>query len=57
MQREFLANQHRIVEELDRRHALRPPLTTDDATDILWTLNHPETYLLLTAEPLCVRIG
>jgi hypothetical protein len=36
------------VESLDRKGALRAGLAVDAAADILWTLNHPSVYQLLT---------
>ena len=47
IQAEFYENQRAVVEDLDRRKALRPGLDVPRATDILWTLNHPDTYRLL----------
>lgn len=37
------ANQRGIVDSLDEKGALRRGLTIDHASDILWTLNHPNT--------------
>ena len=39
-----------IVETLHARGALRPGLGVARATDILWTLNHPDVWLLLVGE-------
>ena len=50
IQTEFHANQHVIVETLHERRALTPGLTVDRATDILWTLNHPNVWQLLVGE-------
>jgi AcrR family transcriptional regulator len=50
MQREFHTTQGTIVEALHLAGHLRPELTVDEGTDILWTLNHPRTYLLLVNE-------
>jgi AcrR family transcriptional regulator len=47
IQREFYANQHVIVETLHERGALAPGLDVARATDILWTLNHPDVWALL----------
>ena len=44
---DFHANQGAIVAELDRKGALRPGLDAASATDILWTLNHPDVWHLL----------
>lgn len=48
--REYHANQRVIVESLDQKGALRRGLTIDHATDILWTLNHPNTWQLLVTQ-------
>jgi AcrR family transcriptional regulator len=48
--REYHANQRVIVESLESKHALRPGLTVQRATDILWTLNHPNTWQLLVTQ-------
>ena len=45
---EFHATQRAVVESLDRKGALRAGLPVDAAADILWTLNHPSVYQLLT---------
>lgn len=50
IQHEFYDNQHTVVEALRRRRALRPGLGVQRATDILWTLNHPDVYRLLVGE-------
>ena len=50
IQTEFHANQRVIVESLDDKSALVPGLEIDRATDILWTLNHPNTWQLLVEE-------
>lgn len=50
IQSEFHANQRSIVETLAEMDALAPGLTVDRATDVLWTLNHPTVWLLLTRE-------
>jgi AcrR family transcriptional regulator len=47
IQTEFHANQRVIVERLAERKALRRGLDVDRATDILWTLNHPDVWQLL----------
>lgn len=49
IQAEFYDNQRAVVEDLHKRNSLRPGLDVDRATDILWTLNHPDTYRLLVA--------
>lgn len=50
IQTEFHANQRAIVERLAQRKALRRGLDVDRATDILWTLNHPDVWQLLVGE-------
>ena len=50
IQTEFHAIQRAIVESLDAKQALRPGLDVDRATDILWTLNHPDLWQLLVGE-------
>ena len=47
IQSEFHDNQRSIVTLLHRAKALRPGLGVDRATDILWTLNHPDVWQLL----------
>jgi AcrR family transcriptional regulator len=47
IQTEYHSNQAVIVESLDAKAALAPGLTVDRATDILWTLNHPNLWELL----------
>lgn len=47
---EFYANVRRLVEDLRKRGQLRPGLSVGQATDVMWTLNHPRTYLLLVHE-------
>ncbi len=47
IQTEFHANQRVIVESLAEKNALRPDLDVDRATDILWTINHPDLWQLL----------
>ena len=50
IQTDFYANQRVIVDDIDRRHGLRPGLDATTAADILWTLNHPDLWLLLVNE-------
>jgi AcrR family transcriptional regulator len=47
IQAEFHDNQRSVVQVLHQRDALRPGLDVARATDILWTLNHPNLYRLL----------
>ncbi len=44
---DFYDNQRAIVESLDAKGALRRGLDVARATDILWTLNHPDVWQLL----------
>jgi hypothetical protein len=50
IQTDFHANQGAIIATLDRANALAPGLNAARATDILWTLNHPDVWLLLVGE-------
>jgi AcrR family transcriptional regulator len=50
IQTEYHANQRAIVERLHERDELAPGLSVDHAADILWTINHPNTWQLLVAE-------
>jgi AcrR family transcriptional regulator len=47
---EFHANQRVVVASIDERGGLRPELDVDRATDILWTLNHPDVWQLLVVQ-------
>jgi AcrR family transcriptional regulator len=47
---DFHANQRAIVETVHRDGALRRGLGVARATDILWTLNHPDLWHLLVGE-------
>ena len=47
IQAEFYDLQRPIVEALRRKQALRPELDVTRATDLLWTLNHPDLWQLL----------
>src|SRR5207344_2293764 len=46
IQTEYHANQRAIVERLDERGELAPGLDVDRGADILWTINHPNTWQL-----------
>ena len=46
---DFYENQRAIVEALRAARGLRRGLDADRATDILWSLNHPDVWLLLVA--------
>jgi AcrR family transcriptional regulator len=50
IQAEFYDNQRAIVESLQAKKALRRGLDVARATDILWTLNHPDVWLLLVGD-------
>jgi AcrR family transcriptional regulator len=50
IQSDFHANQRMIVDSLARLNALRPGLSAARATDVLWTLNHPDVWILLVGE-------
>jgi hypothetical protein len=50
IQAEFYDLQREIVDALQKKKALRPGLDVISATDILWTLNHPDVWLLLVSE-------
>lgn len=50
IQSDFYANQRTIAESLDRTHSLAPHLDVRHAADLLWTLNHPDLWLLLVGQ-------
>jgi AcrR family transcriptional regulator len=50
IQSEFYENQRAIVESMESNGCLRQGLTLERATDILWSLNHPSSYLLFVVE-------
>jgi AcrR family transcriptional regulator len=50
IQSDFWDNQRAIVRSLQSHGGLRKGLTADRAADVLWTLNHPDTWLLLHDE-------
>ena len=50
IQTDYHANQGAIVERLHQRRHLRKGLDVEQATDILWTINHPNTWRLLVAD-------
>lgn len=47
---EFYDNQRLVVESLAEKKALREGLDVTGGADILWTLNHPDVWLLLVGE-------
>jgi AcrR family transcriptional regulator len=50
IQSDFRANQEGVLASLAAAGQLRPGLSLDRAADILWTLNHPDVWLLLHGE-------
>jgi AcrR family transcriptional regulator len=50
IQTDYHANQRAIVERLHERGDLQPDLDVKQATDILWTINHPNTWQLLVVD-------
>jgi AcrR family transcriptional regulator len=50
IQSDYHANQRVIVETLDEKGALKAGLDVDRATDLLWTINHPNLWHLLVGE-------
>jgi AcrR family transcriptional regulator len=50
IQSDFYDNQRAVVDGIVAGGALRAGLTAQRATDILWTLNHPDVWLLLVNE-------
>jgi AcrR family transcriptional regulator len=50
IQSDFYDVQRPIVEALRKKKALRADLDVGRATDILWTLNHPDLWQLLVAQ-------
>ena len=50
IQSDFHANQQVIVESIHRGGGLRRGLSVAIGTDILWTLNHPDTWMLLAGQ-------
>ena len=51
IQSDFYDNQRAIVESLHaKKRACGRASTSPAATDILWTLNHPDLWLLLVGE-------
>ena len=50
IQSDFHANQQVIVESIHRGGGLRRGLSVATGTDILWALNHPDTWTLLASQ-------
>jgi AcrR family transcriptional regulator len=50
IQTDYHDNQRAIVERLHAHGHLRPELDVKQATDILWTINHPNTWQLLVVD-------
>lgn len=50
IQSDFHQNQGAVVKTLVASKALRPGLAAAQAVDILWTINHPDVWRLLTVE-------
>jgi len=50
IQRDFHDNQGALVASIDAHGGLRKGLDVATATDLLWTLNHPDVWLLLVGE-------
>ena len=50
IQSDFHANQRALVDAIAKRKGLKVGLSVDRATDILWMLNHPDTWLALHDE-------
>ena len=50
IQSDFYENQRGLVDAPQSRGGLREGLDSTTATDILWTLNHPDVWLLLVGE-------
>jgi len=50
IQTDFYENQRAIIQAIARRDGLRSDIDIATAADVLWTLNHPDVWLLLTSE-------
>jgi AcrR family transcriptional regulator len=50
IQSDFYDNQRALIATIHERGSLRAGLDVERATDILWTLNHPDVWLLLVGE-------
>ena len=49
-QAEFHENQGKIIRSLAAKGGLRPDLSVAEATDLLWTLDHPTVFHMLVTE-------
>jgi AcrR family transcriptional regulator len=47
---EYHSNQGAIVENIAKKRALKRGLSVARATDVLWTINHPDNWRLLVGE-------
>src|SRR4051794_11331249 len=50
IQSDFYGIQRGVVESLHEKRALRRGIGVDRATDVMWTLNHPDVWHLLVGE-------
>lgn len=50
IQSDYRENQRAIVEQLAQHNALSPGLDIERAADVLWTINHPNTWQLLVVQ-------
>jgi AcrR family transcriptional regulator len=50
IQSDYRENQRAIVAQLAKRKALSPGLNVERAADVLWTINHPNTWQLLVVQ-------
>lgn len=50
IQSEYYDNQRAVVRKLQEKKALRPGIDVKRGSDILWSLNHPDLWLLLVGQ-------
>ena len=50
IQSDFYENQRTLIAAIHRNQGLRTGLDEESAADVLWTLNHPNVWLLLVGE-------
>jgi AcrR family transcriptional regulator len=50
IQSEYYENQRAVVKALHEKKALRPEFDIKRGTDVLWTINHPDVWLLLVGQ-------